>query len=461
VSDPVLDAALDAAITIDERGRIVEFNTAAERTFGFIRADVLGRAVGDLILPEPQRRAHEAGLRRVIAGGEPRIIGRRVRLSALRSDGREIIVELSVTRTSEAPPRFTAWIRELSQREADAAADHDKRALLEAGEELASVGSWEWTPSQSKLLWSDNVYRILGLRPGAVTPDPAIIVGLAHPDDRDRVRSEQQNMIASGELSPVEYRIVRAGGEVRHLRTALAVAEVRDGQPYRFVGCVEDLTERVRGRRAVAAHLAVDHAITAWSSFEQGARGLLADLAAALECQGGVVWLPHDSQLVARLVWRDGTADATLLHPIERGSRMRRGKDLAWAARTRRQATVVPSAVAIPAVFRDDALAVVELRSRERLELSEQIVRSLTGIGYELGQFLDERRDELDMPLLTPREVEVIALGARGLSSAEIAERLTISSGTVRTHFENLYPKLGASDRAGAVAAALRLGIID
>ncbi len=460
--DLVLDAAPDAVITIDERGEIVELNTAAEKMFGFTRSDMLGRRVGDLVVPEPQRPAHEAGLRRAAAGGEPRIIGRRTRMCAQRSDGREIIVELSVTRTSEAPPRFTAWIRKLSEHEADRAADQEKRALLEAGEEFASVGSWEWTPSQSKLLWSDNVYRILGLRPGAVAPSPNVIVDLTHPDDRERVRARQQGLTASGELSsPVEYRIVRPDGEVRHLRTALAVADVRDEAPYRFIGFVEDLTNRKRARRAIAAHMAVAQATTAWDSFEQGVQGLLAGLAAALECQAAIVWLAREHELVARMVWRDGMTEATVLNPVRPGSRLRPGSDAAWSARTRREAVGALSAVAIPAIVRDEVLAVIDLRSRERLGLSEVTERSLTGIGYEVGRLFDEHRPELDMPVLTPREVEVLAVAAGGLSTEEIAERLIISRGTVKTHFENLYPKLGVSDRAGAVAAAMRLGLID
>jgi ATP/maltotriose-dependent transcriptional regulator MalT len=55
------------------------------------------------------------------------------------------------------------------------------------------------------------------------------------------------------------------------------------------------------------------------------------------------------------------------------------------------------------------------------------------------------------MPLLTPRGLEVVALAARGLSAQRIAEHLVISTMTVRTHFENLYPKLQVSDRAAAV----------
>ncbi len=62
---------------------------------------------------------------------------------------------------------------------------------------------------------------------------------------------------------------------------------------------------------------------------------------------------------------------------------------------------------------------------------------------------------------LTPREVEVLQLASNGYSGPKIAEELVISLGTVRKHFENVYAKLGVSDRAAAVARVLRLGLID
>ena len=64
------------------------------------------------------------------------------------------------------------------------------------------------------------------------------------------------------------------------------------------------------------------------------------------------------------------------------------------------------------------------------------------------------------LPLLTPREHEVLQLAAQGLSAIEIAEDLVVSPGTVKTHFQNIYAKLGASNRASAVAMALRMGIV-
>ena len=64
------------------------------------------------------------------------------------------------------------------------------------------------------------------------------------------------------------------------------------------------------------------------------------------------------------------------------------------------------------------------------------------------------------LPLLTPREHEVLQLAAHGLSAIEIAEDLVVSPGTIKTHFQNIYAKLGASNRASAVAMALRMGIV-
>jgi ATP/maltotriose-dependent transcriptional regulator MalT len=61
---------------------------------------------------------------------------------------------------------------------------------------------------------------------------------------------------------------------------------------------------------------------------------------------------------------------------------------------------------------------------------------------------------------LTPREIEVLALAADGLSGPELAQALGLSATTVNTHFKNIYVKLGVRNRAAAVAKAMRLGVI-
>lgn len=113
----ILDTAFDAVISIDETGEIVEFNQAASRIFGFSRDAAIGRPLTDLIIPPVQRAAHDGGLKRYLATGQSRIIGKLIEVAGLRADGSLVPVELSIT---EVPlPRgrlFTAILRDIAER---------------------------------------------------------------------------------------------------------------------------------------------------------------------------------------------------------------------------------------------------------------------------------------------------------------------------------------------------------
>jgi DNA-binding CsgD family transcriptional regulator len=81
------------------------------------------------------------------------------------------------------------------------------------------------------------------------------------------------------------------------------------------------------------------------------------------------------------------------------------------------------------------------------------------GLTQEPGEL--EENDPSPDGVLTPRETEVLALAAEGLSGPELAAELVLSPTTVNTHFKNIYAKLGVRTRAAAVAKAMRLGVID
>src|SRR5262245_2023710 len=94
----ILDSALDAVITMDELGRIVEFNRAAERIFGYSRAAVIDKDMADLIVPPSLRTPHRRGLERYLETECSVYLDRRVELTGMRSDGGEFPVELTITR---------------------------------------------------------------------------------------------------------------------------------------------------------------------------------------------------------------------------------------------------------------------------------------------------------------------------------------------------------------------------
>ena len=112
----VLEAALDCVIGMDEQGCVVEFNPAAERTFGRPRGEVLGRDLADLLLPPGMREAHREGYRRHLAGGGSRILGKRLQLPALHANGHEFPVELVVVATPGGQPaRYVAYLRDITE----------------------------------------------------------------------------------------------------------------------------------------------------------------------------------------------------------------------------------------------------------------------------------------------------------------------------------------------------------
>jgi DNA-binding NarL/FixJ family response regulator len=115
--------------------------------------------------------------------------------------------------------------------------------------------------------------------------------------------------------------------------------------------------------------------------------------------------------------------------------------------------------VAFPAVSGEDTLAVLEFYSREHLQPTETLLRSLTGMGRELGHFFARRSSELGPQELTMREREILQLAAQGMSTKAIARHLALSPLTVKTHFANVYAKWDVPDRASAVAKALRTGL--
>jgi PAS domain S-box-containing protein len=113
----IIDTALDAFIQIDENGTVSDWNSQAERIFGWSRGEALGRNLGELIIPEIHRAAHKAGLEHFLLTGEGPILGRRVQIEARRRDGSEIKVELSITalRRREGV-MFNGFIRDLTDK---------------------------------------------------------------------------------------------------------------------------------------------------------------------------------------------------------------------------------------------------------------------------------------------------------------------------------------------------------
>jgi PAS domain S-box-containing protein len=130
----ILQSALDAIIVIDHESKVLEFNPAAEKIFGFSRSQIVGRVMAEFIIPERFRAGHYRGLARFLASGEGPALRKRLELPALRSNGEEFPAELAIVPIpGSIPPTFTGFLRDLSEFK------RNQEALERAQEELVKA----------------------------------------------------------------------------------------------------------------------------------------------------------------------------------------------------------------------------------------------------------------------------------------------------------------------------------
>jgi len=131
----VLAAALDCIVAMDASGAVLEWNPAAERTFGWTAEEALGHDMAELIVPPALRERHRGGLARYVAGGEPVLLDQRIEITAAHRNGHEIPVELTITAiegADGAAPVFLGYVRDISDRLAAEAELRASRARIVA-----------------------------------------------------------------------------------------------------------------------------------------------------------------------------------------------------------------------------------------------------------------------------------------------------------------------------------------
>ena len=233
----------DAAIVVDGEGRIVRANQLAAELFRIPVNVLLGRQVEDLI---PLRfgdvhRSHRGSYQEAPL---PRRMGSGLEISALRWDGTEIPVDVSLYPVATDIGRvIVCAIRDISElRAAEEQLRESERRLAEA-QRVADVGSWDWDVRTGEVTWSAQLYRIYGLEPDAFGATIEAYLERVHPDDRDRTAAVIKSSVESGQPFAREERIVRADGEIRWLATRGHVHE-KDGLVVGLTGICQDVTER-------------------------------------------------------------------------------------------------------------------------------------------------------------------------------------------------------------------------
>lgn len=227
----VMNAALDCIVAADADGVIVEFNPAAERTFGLARGEAVGRSLADTIIPHRHRLAHQAGMARLAAGAPPRMVGQRIEIEGLRADGEIFPLELAIARTSGAGDAvFVAYMRDITAQKLAEQRLRESEERLRFAVEGAQLGTWSWDLKTGGSWWSPRAREIFGFPPeGEVTQN--LRDGLVHPDDRTAVAEAVRRVVEDLTEASLEYRVVMPDGEVRWALTHGVGHRDAAGQP--------------------------------------------------------------------------------------------------------------------------------------------------------------------------------------------------------------------------------------
>lgn len=165
----IIDTALDAFVGIDAAGRIIDWNPRAEEIFGWTRGEVLGRSVSSTIIPARYRDAHDRGIERFSVAGSAGVVGRRLQLAALRRNGEEFPVEMTIGLINDGSGHFFgAFMQDISERKRIEDELARERELLNVVLESIDVGVVVCSLDGAVTLSNPAARAINGLPPGAL-----------------------------------------------------------------------------------------------------------------------------------------------------------------------------------------------------------------------------------------------------------------------------------------------------
>ncbi|NKB86710.1 MAG: PAS domain S-box protein [Acidobacteria bacterium] len=231
------ESAIDAIVSADARGKILSWNRAAERLFGYVEEEMLGESLTKII-PDRYREQHNAGVERVGSGGRSRIIGSIVEIEGLHKDGHEVPVELSLTAWKlEGERYFTGILRDIAERKE---AEQRFRSVTESAIDAiissnatSTVVGWN-RAAEEMFGWTAD--EIVGKRLETIIPKR---FHEAHKGGMDRLTHTGESHVIG---KTVELAAVRKDGSEFPIELSLSTWTVEADRYY--TGIIRDISAR-------------------------------------------------------------------------------------------------------------------------------------------------------------------------------------------------------------------------
>ena len=261
----IAETTVDGIIMIDARGRVQSFNAAAERILGWTAAEVLGQNVS-MLMPEPDRSAHDGHLRRYLQGHGAGVVGASSReVMAVRRDGRPVPIRISVGRVRvDGDPLFVGFIGDLSQRRAmeqELQRSEERLRSLMAnipGVTFRCLHDRDWT----MLFVSDAVVALTGWQPQDFLDGRINFTQLTVPEEVPRLWREVSCAIGERRPYHVEYRLIDRQGRLHWVSESGRPMVGANGEVEWIDGVIMDTTHfKERDAEFASTVRAIDRAL--------------------------------------------------------------------------------------------------------------------------------------------------------------------------------------------------------
>jgi PAS domain S-box-containing protein len=317
---------------------------------------------------------------------------------------------------------------------------------LEAAQRLAHVGYWERDPDTDVITWSDETYRIFGLRPRERILDLAQLPDLVHPEDRETVVGAVEEALRGGQRYDVEYRVLRPSGEVRLVHSQGDVVSDDSGRPRRMFGTVQDITERKRAEERLVVQHTVTQVLAEASTLQEATPKILRAVCECLRWDLGALWSRDHEAGVLRCVevWHKPGLEAPRFEATSRESMFAVGIGLPGRVWFSREPVYIPdiladpnflrapiaareglhTALCFPILLGGDVSGAMEFFSREIWQPDQELLTMMATIGSQIGQFIERKRAEDALHRTQAELAHVTRVATLGEMTASIAHEV-------------------------------------
>ena len=330
---------------------------------------------------------------------------------------------------------------------------HESERKLEEAQSLTHVGYWERDPDTDLITWSDETYRIFGLKPQGRSLNLAQLPELIHPEDQQIMVQAVADALGGVRRYDVEYRIVRPNGEVRLVHSQGEVTRDESGRPRRMFGSVQDITERKRAEQRLMAQHTVTQILAEAATLQDATPKILETVCEFLNWDFGALWSLDRQAVVLRCVevWHKQTVEVREFEAASRERTFASGVGLPGRVWASREPAYIPdvihdekfprasiaarealhAAFGFPILFGSEVLGVMEFFSHEIRQPDADLLNTMTTLGSQIGQFIERKRAEGALHHAQTELAHVARVATLGEMTASIAHEINQPLGAI------------------------------